>query len=918
MLLKYQVVGKENPVLLFITILVLLLSLAIPTQSTAEGPKRKVLLLHSYHAGYKWTDDITTSVREVFGSSGNIDLYVEYLDTKRQISHTNQDSEILFLLRRYGNLNLDAVLCADNNALDFLLRTREILFPGLPVVFCGINSFHQRLLQGQNNITGVVEAVDIRKTIDLMLSLHPKTSRIIVLNDETVEGHGIHNEALIVSSYFTSIQWYLPSLMTIEELVTEISALQQGDLVLLGSFSRDFDGRHIEYDDIAKLVTGSSKVPVYGLWDFYLGYGIVGGRLASGTFQGSQAAEMVLRILDGKKADDIPVAMESPNRYFADFKVLQHLNISPKQMPAETIILNKPTDFYSSHKLEIWLTLCVLGVLSILTILLSLAVIDKNKAELGLRRLASELSDRVKERTEQLSATVAEMEANREQMQHLLSNLSGMVYRCNNDENWTMQYLSDAVLNITGYQMEEILHNNRIAYADIIDPRDQALVDKTVAEAIREKQHFTVEYRITTKDGLTKWVWEQGLAVYDSSGEVLYLDGLISDISERKAIEQEQKRLATVVHQTDDLVILTDLFGNIEYVNAAFEKVTGYSLQAVHGKNPRLLKSGKHDREFYEKMWQTLTRGEVWRGRVINRRKNGSEYIADVVILPIRSDHGELINFVGLQRDVTHEISLENNLHQAQKLEAMGTLAGGVAHEINTPAQYVASNLSFFQESFTDLQAFFQDFISLSKQQLTIEQTGEALDELLEKYDIDYLFEEMPTALEQSVDGIAQISKIVHSMKQFAHPGEDSKTLTNINDAITNTVNVCRNEWKYVADIEYKLDPQLPEVPCHRSEINQVFLNILVNAAHAIESNNSSGEEKGLITITTKETGQGVEITVQDTGCGIPEKLQQRIFDPFYTTKEPGKGTGQGLSIAHAIITDKHQGKIFLESKTGQ
>lgn len=230
----------------------------------------------------------------------------------------------------------------------------------------------------------------------------------------------------------------------------------------------------------------------------------------------------------------------------------------------------------------------------------------------------------------------------------------------------------------------------------------------------------------------------------------------------------------------------------------------------------------------------------------------------------------------------------------------------------------MASNLDFFQESFTDLQAFFKEFIALNTQEAKAQNEGETIDQLIEKYDIDYLFEEIPTALDQSIDGIGQISKIVHSMKQFAHPGDESKTAININDAITNTANVCRNEWKYVADIEYNLDPQLPDVPCHRSEINQVILNIIVNAAHAVAAKNGRDDEKGLITITTSLIDQGVEIAIKDTGGGIPEKLKERVFDPFFTTKEPGKGTGQGLAIAHSIITEKHKGKLFVESETGQ
>jgi PAS domain S-box-containing protein len=178
------------------------------------------------------------------------------------------------------------------------------------------------------------------------------------------------------------------------------------------------------------------------------------------------------------------------------------------------------------------------------------------------------------------------------------------------------------------------------------------------------------------------------------------------DVSERKQIELEQKKIATAVHQTDDLVIITDLSGSIEYINPTFEKTTGYSLGEAQGKNPSILKSGKHSDDFYQEMWKSILAGRVWRGRLENRRKGGSEYTAEVTTSPIRDQQGDLTNFVGVQRDISHEIALEKNLRQAQKLEAMGTLAGGIAHEINTPAQFVNSNLVFTIESFPDITEY--------------------------------------------------------------------------------------------------------------------------------------------------------------------------------------------------------------------
>lgn len=898
--------------------LVLIFVVPVYAQNPTAVGSGKVLLLHSYHTGYKWTDDITLAVSDSLTKGNNHKLYIEYLDSRRHRSQSYLDEQLRFLKKKYKEISFDAILVADNNALHYSLTHRELLFPEVPIVFCGVNSFKEWMLRGQQNITGVNEEVDIRKTIDLMLLLHPETKKIIVINDETKTGEIIRNEALRVSNSYTDIQWYMPAILTFEELNSEISSLGKGDLLLLGTFSKDFDGEYIEISKLAKLVTENVQIPTYGLWDFYLGKGIVGGYLASATQQGRRAAEIVLEILGGKKADEIPVVMKSPNHYLIDYQVMQRFQITSELLPAETTYINQPPDFYSSYKETIWVVLSALVILVLLSTSLLLAVIRKNRAEKGLRELTTELSSRVKVRTEQLSFANQELKDREEQMQHLLSNLSGMVYRCKNDENWSMLYISEAAITLTGYRPDELMGNKVIAFADLIDDRDKEYVSKRVEEAIHTKKHFTIEYRINTKSGETKWVWEQGLALYDDNGEIAYLDGIISDISDKKALEHDQQKLAVGVHQTDDLVILTDISGEIEYVNPAFEKVTGYEFEEVIGKNPRILKSNKMGSEFYTEMWQTLGTGEVWRGRIINQRKDGTNYIAEVSITPVRDNKGALINYVGLQRDITHEITLENNLRQAQKLEAIGTLAGGIAHEINTPTQFVASNLDFFQESHHDIKAFLDACTTLCETDSNQNERVKKLKDLQEKHDIEYLLDEIPLALRQSLDGVQQISEIVRSMKQFAHPGEENKVLVNINDAITNTVTVCRNEWKYAADIDFKLDQQLPEVLCHQSEINQVILNVVVNAAHAIELNKSPNDSKGLISITTKQENSVIEIAIEDNGGGIKQSLKERIFEPFFTTKAPGKGTGQGLAIAYSIINEKHEGELLVESEEGK
>lgn len=880
---------------------------------------KKVLLLQSYHSGYKWTDDIDRAIKAKLTREIGVDLRIEYLDTKRYYSDHFLALLKESLSRKYIHERFSAVICVDNNALNFVIANRNTLFENVPVVFCGVNFYKPEMLKGQKGITGINEHFNALETIELMRRVHPTSKRIIVVNDATTTGTILNQEIKGYRDSYPDVVWVYTDDYTFEELERLSRSLSSGDLVLHSLFLRDSNGNFLEYDEAVEAITKNTTVPVYSLWDFNLGHGVVGGLMISGRYQGEKAAELTLQILQGIAADDIPVVMESPNHYFADFSVMEQLQIDPDLFPPTTTFINRPPRLYDTYKVQIWLVFTVIAVLLITSLLLLAANTKRKVAEKRLLNLTVELDDRVKLRTQELSKANEEIRSREEQISHLLANLSGMVYRCRNDESWTMEYVSEAVLELTGYRAEEVIGNQQISFADLIDERDQDVVRQAVDTAIAEKTSYTIEYRIITRDNHIKWVWEQGLAVFDDQdGSVRYLDGIITDITARKEMQKEQIILAEAVHQTDDLVLITSLNGAIEYANPAFERTTGYRFSEIAGKNPRILKSGKQPPEFYEQMWSTLLEGNVYRGRVVNKRKDSSEYIAQVTISPIRNELGELTNYVGVQQDVTHEIELEENLRQAQKLEAMGTLAGGVAHEINTPVQFVGNNLNFILESLPDLEGFVTACITLAttENELQGDELSE-LEKLHEENDIGYLLDEIPVALKQSQDGIEQIAKIVRSMKQFAHPGSEEMIESDLNDVLQNTVTVSRNEWKYVADIVFELDENLPEVPCHRSELSQVFLNLIVNAAQAIESTRE-GQKKGVIIIKTAVMDTAVRITIQDNGGGIPEHVQPRIFDPFFTTKAVGQGSGQGLAIAYTIIKDKHGGDITFDSEPGK
>jgi signal transduction histidine kinase len=295
---------------------------------------------------------------------------------------------------------------------------------------------------------------------------------------------------------------------------------------------------------------------------------------------------------------------------------------------------------------------------------------------------------------------------------------------------------------------------------------------------------------------------------------------------------------------------------------------------------------------------------------------HGAKHYYEARLIPFLD--GDIIVLV---RNITERKVMQNQLSQAQKMESIGQLAAGMAHEINTPTQFLGDNIHFLQDAFNDMRGLLVAWRQLHAAALNADADGSAHQaaECMDKIDVDYYLEEIPAAIRQSLGGVDRIASIIRSIKDFAHPDAGEKRAVDLNKAIQSTITVAHSEWKYVAEVETDFDSKLPLVFCFQGDINQVILNLLVNAAHAIaDVVGENSEEKGRIRVATKWDDPWVDIRVSDTGTGIPESIRSRIFDPFFTTKEVGRGTGQGLAIAHTVVVEKHGGTISFETETGK
>jgi PAS domain S-box-containing protein len=304
-------------------------------------------------------------------------------------------------------------------------------------------------------------------------------------------------------------------------------------------------------------------------------------------------------------------------------------------------------------------------------------------------------------------------------------------------------------------------------------------------------------------------------------------------------------------------------------------------------------------------------------------RTDEKEGFLGITVSAIEGALNGLPGILLLGNETTQQKILESQLVQAQKLESIGQLAAGIAHEINTPAQYVGDNARFLLEAYGDLERvhdLYDQLLRDLREGKPSEDLVGKIEAAVEEVDLEYIRQEVPKAARQSLEGIERISRIVRAMKDFSHPGTDVKTDIDLNRAIESTVTVARNEWKYVAEMVTDFDPSLPFVPCLPAEINQVVLNIIINASHSVADTlkQNGSEAKGTITISTRDLGEYAEIRILDTGTGIPENIRSKIFDPFFTTKEVGRGTGQGLAISRSVVVDKHGGTITFDSEVGK
>ena len=329
-------------------------------------PPFSIVYFNSYHQGYKWSDDVQKGIEEAFRKKNfkrPIHFYVEYMDTRRIINEAYLKQLPQFYKEKYRGINIDLILSSDDGAFNFLNQYRKDIFPDIPYVFCGVNYFNPKQIKDHHLITGVNETANIKETLALIFHFQPETETVLIINDQTITGFKVRETLLRETNLLGSrAKFEFTDDLTYPEIIEKVKNLNKRSVILFTFFFRDAANQFFENSEVISQLKTASRVPIYGAWDFNLGLGIIGGMLTSGYYQGQKAAEMAIKILSGSDIDQMPIAMESPNRYFFDYNLLKQHGIPLSKLPEDSIVVNAPEtiyDFYKKNEIIVLITISI-------------------------------------------------------------------------------------------------------------------------------------------------------------------------------------------------------------------------------------------------------------------------------------------------------------------------------------------------------------------------------------------------------------------------------------------------------------------------------------------------------------------------------------------------------------------------------
>ena len=767
-----------------ILLAVLLLALSAPAQARSQN----ILVLHSYHPGLSWTDTLNAGIQEAFrAESPKALLWVEYLDTKRNTDTSYLSLQAALLRHKLADSVFDLIITTDNDALNFVIRYRDSIFRGAPVVFCGVNDFHPSQLRGQRGVTGLAENPPFAETMRTALGLHPETGEFVVIGaDQSITDLITDDTLRELEGQFPDIRFTYWNNLPAREMRTRLQELGDGQLIFIHGVMRNEEGVLVDYRDKNLFLSTYAKVPIYGFWDFEMGTGCVGGRMVEGKAEGMRVARLAMRVLAGTDPDSIPVEMTTPSRYIFDYIQLERFGISESLLPPDSLVLNEPARFYQIDKRFIWTATAGVAVLLAALAMLLSSIRRRKEAQEVLRRHKEQLEEAVRARTEHLRTANDELE--REVNERI--------------------------------RVEGDLRKARARLEIEVDRRTSDLI-------------FEVEQR-RQAEGQIRDREAKARALINAPTETLLLmdqAGIILDINDTGA-----SRLGTIR-----------------------EPLIGQSLFDLlpEDRGTRL----RH-----------AVDGVFASGEATDITEYGQDMDLDLHFYPVFDDSGRVTRVAVFMADVTASRRMARQIMLLDKINSLGRMAAGIAHEIRNPLTGINGYLYAMDEICSEMP----DEESAGILRATIEKIRRAA---------------------------GKMESVIRRVLDFSKPGSPRLEVLDIQAPVQEALGLLAPTLRK-AGVEVALHlAAAPAIRGDRMQLEQAVVNIVDNAARALRSHD--GDKRVEIFLDSSE-GR-VRLTISDNGPGIPRADLERIFDPFYTTASDG--TGIGLSIVQRIVAD-HDGTI--------
>jgi PAS domain S-box-containing protein len=837
--------------------MLLTLGLSIPSfaqsQPQVDLTQKNVLILHTLESSTPLSSETNRGLLDTLRIGGipGANLFFESMDLRRNPGPELRKLLVEQMRLKWSHRKADMIITVYPEALEFVLNDCRDVFPHIPIIALHLPQNYMMAETGRR-IIGHFPTYDITGTIDNALKLVPGTKRVYVVSGAHKVDKWLEDQARRASKKWERVEFLYVSHMPLEEILATVSKAPPCSVILYLSLTQDVAGKSHTGLGLAHQLSQVSTVPVFGLFESALGYGVTGGTLISWDLIGKRAGQLVIDILKGVKTlDDVPPVLDVPSVPMFDWRQLRRWNLSEAALPKGSIIVNRETTFWDFKYYIIGgLALCLLQSLLIAGLLLQRR--RKIVAEASLRQKKEELNQFFNITLDLLC----------------IATTDGYFVRLN--PTWE---------RILGYTREELMAR---PFFDFIHPDDVDKTREAVSTLSSQQKLTSFENRYRCKDGTYRGLeWSSAPA-----GKLIYTAA--RDVTERKQAEQalqnSEEKFRQFFKNTPDYCYIISTEGNILHINEAALKTLRYKREELVGQPLARIYAPESLAKMEDLFTQWKESGQIRDEEMVIVTRKGERRVVILNVGVVKDKDGMILHSTSVQTDITERkraeqeaLDARRELTRMERLSRMGELSASLSHELNQPLTAILSN---------------------ARAALRFLQTGKL----------------NPGELEEILQDIVKDDKragdIIRNLRAMVKPDEGEQELTSINDVLHETVALFRSE-AIIRNVRIKMDlaDALPLLHINKVQIQQVLINLMMNATESMTENDSA--EK-VIVLQTAASGEGVvKVAVRDFGSGIEEQELRRIFEPFFTTKR--SGLGMGLSLSRSII-ESHGGHIWAEN----